>query len=223
MPKRASIDFVVAKNDDLADLRFGGEPFGLPSALWPKSKSTQEVMQFICQIPFDSGLIPGAEKSVAYLFIANGDGNETWLPNGGENAVVILRENQLTNSLTVGDSPRLIRMVKHWWNSRLVPEACSYVAKLTFSDDPDYIPASKLQELPSEQVLVYRTTLEGNKLGGSPGFLQFDELPFSEKWQLLLQLDSTKIPFWINFGDAGVGYLFLNEAGKEGKFLWQCL
>jgi uncharacterized protein YwqG len=155
--------------------------------------------------------------------MAHGDVDGTWLPEGGENAVIILRENQLTNKITVGDAPRLFRMAKHWWNSKLVPEPCSYVADLSFTDDPDFIPATQLEHLPQDQIAAYGSRLEGNKLGGTPGFLQFDEIPFSEKWHLLLQVDSTAVPFWINFGDAGVGYLFLNEAGTAGKFLWQCL
>ena len=37
-----------------------------------------------------------------------------------------------------------------------------------------------------------------------------------------LQLDSTLVPFYINFGDAGVGYVFVNIDYTVGKFLWQC-
>ena len=38
----------------------------------------------------------------------------------------------------------------------------------------------------------------------------------------MVQLDSGKLPFDVNFGDAGVGYAFLSPDGKEGRFLWQC-
>jgi hypothetical protein len=53
-------------------------------------------------------------------------------------------------------------------------------------------------------------------------FMQGDEIPFDKGWQLLLQLDSCSVPFSVNFGDAGVGYAFLNGNGDEAKFLWQC-
>lgn len=64
--------------------------------------------------------------------------------------------------------------------------------------------------------------LDENKIGGTPVFMQGDEFPFESGWQLLLQLDACNVPFWVNFGDSGVGYAFLNETGDEAKFLWQC-
>jgi hypothetical protein len=38
-----------------------------------------------------------------------------------------------------------------------------------------------------------------------------------------LQLDSTGVPFEVNFGDGGVGYAFLAADGNVGKFAWQSL
>lgn len=64
--------------------------------------------------------------------------------------------------------------------------------------------------------------LDENKLGGTPVFMQGDEFPFKGNCRLLLQLDSCSVPFYINFGDAGVGYAFLNDKADQAKFLWQC-
>jgi uncharacterized protein YwqG len=211
MPKRASIDFVACANPNGDGIRFGGEPFGLPKLLWPVSKSLGEPMQFICQIPFGPDLFPGATESVAFLFMSSGDG-----------AVIILPRGKLANSVTVGDAPRLYRMVKKWLRKDLVPESCVYDCGLTFSEDPAFISQSQLSKLPDSEAKRYRDSLGGNKLGGTPGFLQNDELPFPEPWHLLLQLDSTRVPFWINFGDAGIGYAFINGNGTEARFLWQC-
>ena len=61
-----------------------------------------------------------------------------------------------------------------------------------------------------------------NKIGGKPTFIQNDEYPSEEKWDLLIQLDSMNIPFFVNFGDAGVGYGFISEDRQKAKFLWQC-
>jgi uncharacterized protein YwqG len=154
--------------------------------------------------------------------MTSGDVDETWVPDGGENALVIVPREKLTNSLTVGDAPRLCRMVKKWLSKKLVPEACSFCANLTLSEDPAFIPEHKLMDKADEQTDTYCDALKGNKLGGTPGFLQGDELPVPEPWHLLLQLDSAQVPFWINFGDAGIGYAFINHAGTEGRFLWQC-
>ena len=223
MPKRASIEFVPCSHSEGVHLRFGGEPFGLPPSLWPLSQGTNEPMQFICQIPFGADLFPGTAEAVAYLFMtSSGDVDQTWDPDAGENALVVVPREQLTNSLTVGDAPRLCRMVKKWWRKTLVPVSCSFSAKLTTSEDPVFIPEAKLMEMPEAQANAYHEALAGNKVGGTPGFLQCDELPLSEPWHLLLQLDSTRVPFWINFGDAGIGYAFINRSGTEGKFLWQC-
>jgi uncharacterized protein YwqG len=223
MPKRASINFAPSSETKDAHLKFGGEPYGLPHSLWPVSKRCGEPMQFICQIPFGPDLFPGVAEAIAYLFMtSSGDGDETWSPDGGENSLIILTREKLTGSLTVGDAPRLCRMVKKWWNKQLVPESCVFSTTLTISEDPPFVPQGVLMELPKEQADNYLESLVGNKLGGTPGFLQNDELPVSEPWHLLLQLDSTRVPFWINFGDAGVGYAFINGNGTDGKFLWQC-
>src|SRR5881296_2484384 len=179
-------------------------------------------MQFICQIPFGPDLFSGVTEAVAYLFITSGDGDQTWVPDGGENALIVLPRERLTTSLTVGDAPRLCRMVKKWWKKELMAESCIFSARLTLSEDPPFIPESRLFQLPEEEAKAYRKALAGNKVGGTPGFLQGDELPFPAPWHLLLQLDSTQVPFWINFGDAGIGYAFINRNGTEGKFLWQC-
>lgn len=65
--------------------------------------------------------------------------------------------------------------------------------------------------------------LEGCRLGGTPEFMQGEEYPGPKKeWRFLAQLDSCALPFEINFGDAGIGYAFINQSGSRGKFLWQC-
>ncbi|AQY20463.1 hypothetical protein T261_05774 [Streptomyces lydicus] len=60
-------------------------------------------------------------------------------------------------------------------------------------------------------------------LGGpgiEPQWLQGEEEP-GEGWRLVVQLTDGE-PFFLNFGDAGIGYAFLSPDGKEGRFLWQC-
>ena len=222
MPKRAAIEFAPCEETESIMLKFGGDPYGMPEFLWPISASTAESMQFICQIPFGPDLFPGVAETVAYLFMAAHETAETWLPEGGENAVVLVPRGKTTPLHTTGSAPPLQRMVKKWWKRSLVAEPCVFSGELTPAEDPKFIPQELLEKLPERQVTAYRDKLGGNKLGGTPGFLQGDGLPYPAPWHLLLQLDSTQVPFLINFGDAGVGYLFLNSIGTEGKFLWQC-
>ena len=222
MPKRGSIEFVRCPETGGVILKFGGEPYGLPEALWPISRISKQPMQFVCQIPLRPDLFPGVGEGVAYLFMTKGDGDQTWVTDGGENAVIVLPRDKRTSSFAVGDAPRLCRMTKKWWSKRLIPKTCIFSGNIIVSEDPTFIPAARLARMPEAEVRMYREALVGNKLGGTPGFLQNDELPIPEPWHLLVQLDSTQVPFWINFGDAGIGYAFINGNGTEGKFLWQC-
>jgi len=100
-----------------------------------------------------------------------------------------------------------------------VPESCRFSAKLTISEDPTFIPESTLMQMPEEQARAYRDALGGNKLGGTPGFLQGDELPIPEPWYLLLQLDSAQVPFWsISETQALVMHLSIRLVLKGGFF-----
>jgi|SRR5690554_299429 len=70
---------------------------------------------------------------------------------------------------------------------------------------------------------VEEDELEGSRIGGAPEFMQGEEYPEpKEDWIFLAQLDSCSLPFEVNFGDAGIAYVFLNKSATEGKFLWQC-
>ncbi len=223
MRKRASIEFVKSSEIEATALKFGGAPYGLPASLWPVSRQMTKPMQFICQIPFGPSLFPGVTEAVAYLFMTSSDDcPETWVAGGGENALIVLQREELTGGLTVADAPPVCRMEKRWWSKRLIAKPCVFHGKLITSEDPDFIPEAELLQMPETQIEAYRAVLSGTKLGGSPGFLQNDELPMPAPWHLLLQLDSAQIPFWINFGDAGIGYAFINGNGTEGKFFWQC-
>jgi len=66
--------------------------------------------------------------------------------------------------------------------------------------------------------------LEGVRIGGEPSYLSSQPQPdIGSDWRFLIQVDSYGLPFKINFGEAGVGYAFINTAGDSGKFLWQSI
>lgn len=56
---------------------------------------------------------------------------------------------------------------------------------------------------------LFTTLWSEIKVGVTPTFLQYPEYPGEGNWRLLLQLDSQRVPFSVNFGDAGVGYALL--------------
>ena len=60
------------------------------------------------------------------------------------------------------------------------------------------------------------------RLAEPPGFLQAAR-DTGSGWRFLLQVDSTTVPFELNFGDGGIGYAFLSPDGGRGKFMWQSL
>ena len=65
--------------------------------------------------------------------------------------------------------------------------------------------------------------LEGDKIGGTPGFIDGDEFPNDDpNWLLLLQLDSDNDNFAVNFGEEGLSFTFINKEGTKAKFMWQC-
>lgn len=190
--------------------KFGGQPDWVSSPEWPLSRETGEPMRFICQIKLPNSLFGAVRAEMAYLFMTDEQDNfvdGTYDPNGGENAVILQPAGSTTiPTKSLAEGPTLYRMIKKSGQKLLVPEPCQFA--VTFVE--------------VEEVEPVQDEIKENKIGGRPVFLQGEELPFQSQSRLLLQLDSCSVPFYVNFGDAGVGYAFLNEAGDQAKFLWQC-
>lgn len=204
--------------------KLGGQPVWLTGPEWPLSRSTGSPMRFIGQVALEPrifGVVPGR---LAYLFMTDEadfvDG--TWEPDAGENAVVIQPgryDTGETQPLLAG--PTLYQMVDLPGAACRTPAPCEFLVELESGEDPDWVDPWA-SDWDDETIDRYCRSVEGNKIGGTPGFLQRPEWPTGEGWRRLLQLDSTRVPFELNFGDAGVGYAFLSGDGTRGKFLWQC-
>jgi len=181
-------------------------------------------MRFICQIAINSERFHPVAAQMAYLFMTDGEEfvDGTWEANGGENAVILQPGETNVKIGPLAEGPSLYRMVKKLFHKLLVPESCEFSVALKPAEDPDFAEESARAKWDKAAWEDYASALEGNKIGGSPIFIQNTEYPGPGRWRLLLQLDSTKVPFSVNFGDAGVGYLFLSEDGWVAKFLWQC-
>lgn len=126
------------------------------------------------------------------------DVQETWKHDGGENAIILQPGVNEIKSEAIIDGPTLYQT--------------SYVQ----TKGKAFECSIGLREV-VENGTVGNDADVTNKFGGMPTFLQGEEYPSSEKWDLLIQLDSTNLPFSVNFGDAGVGYGFINSDGNKSE------
>jgi uncharacterized protein YwqG len=224
MVKRKSIEFVESRKPISQPVtKFGGQPVWVGEPQWPVSKSSGNPMRFICQIAISDVPFDPVSARMVYLFMTDEEKyvEGTWEPDGGENAVILRPGPTVAKTAPLAAGPSLYRMVKQTSNTQLVPEPCEFSVMLEPSEDPDFVETAEREKWQKKEREIYDSALDGNKIGGSPIFIQNTEFPGPGRWRLLLQLDSTRVPFYVNFGDAGVGYLFLSEDGQAAKFLWQ--
>lgn len=227
MPLRQKIEFVEhSASIHESKTKFGGQPDWITTPQWPISKTTGNPMRFLCQIELDKQVFPGALGEMAFIFMTDEDEyvDGTWEHDSGENCVVIQPSQAplVVETASIFKGPSLCTMVEVAGESRLVPVEKTYAVRLSIGEDPVFQPSDALQESSEEQIDSYESELQGNKIGGTPAFIQGDEFPSDKPWQLLLQLDSTQVPFSVNFGDAGVAYAFIDPSGSKGRLLWQC-
>lgn len=226
MVRRYSIELVESKKTIQEPVtKFGGQPVWLGEAQWPLSKSTGNPMRFICQIAIPEDVFGPCAAKMAYVFITDEGANYvdgTWEPDGGENTVILQPGSTSFPTKPLKDGPTIYQMVKKMFKKLLVPQPCEFCVNMESSEDPDFVDEKERLKWDDCKWGHYAETLDGNKIGGTPIFLQNTEFPGPGNWKLLLQLDSTRIPFYLNFGDSGIGYIFLSEDLTVGKFLWQC-
>ena len=228
MSIRSAIRFVPATSP-VSDhvTKFGGQPAWLEAAQWPLSRETGNPMRFICQIALEESVFPGAGGAMAYVFMTDEEDNYvdgTWEPDGGENAVVIQPGAALEGiaTLPIAKGPSLCDMVDSEDGKSRVAVAREYAVTLDTAPEPDYVDEAGREAWTESAYQAYAQALDGNKIGGSPIFLQGDEFPDDGKWKLLMQLDSAQVPFDVNFGDMGIAYAFIDDTNRIGKLLWQC-
>ncbi len=205
--------------------RFGGQPHWVTTPQWPLSRLTEKPMQFIGQIRLDPPLFMGGAGRMAYLFMSGDDEyvDSTWEPEGGENALVIQPGLYDGPSAPLVTGPTLYRLVEQPEQNHHAREPVEFGIESHLVQEPDYQSPEEREGWTPAAYEAYAQALGGNKIGGAPSFLQGDEFPPGATWRLVLQLDSAAVPFFVNFGDAGVGYAFIDESERLGRFLWQSL
>ena len=225
MVKKYSIEFDEV-TEPITELvtKFGGQPVWLAEPQWPLSRSTNEPMQFICQIALDAEIFGEMQGRMAYIFMTDDeDVDNTFDPESGENAVVIQPGHfaEPIKLLVVGSTLE---------SGDMSHRKVEFVARLQPGEDSDFEnEADRFKRMNGlgakdiEKEYAKMESMSSNKIGGTPQFLQRDEFPDeSGDWKLLLELDSNTELFYVNFGDSGIGYAFINHDGTKGKFLWQC-
>ena len=182
--------------------KFGGQPIWISEPQWPISHTSGEKLSFIGQIVLDENLFPYGECKVVYLFMnTNDDADETWNPDGGENAVIIQPGDNSIKSISDATGP----IVEHAYDSEFdTDKLCEFSVKTI-----------EHYELKNDD----EELLSNNKIGGIPYWYQYEAAPYKNS-VFIAQLNES-IPVEVNFG-SGKAYIFINTTGTEGKLLWQC-
>ena len=202
--------------------KFGGQPTWLQAPTWPLSASTGEQMKFIGQVVLYPELFGQVSGRMAYIFMTDLEKHvvPAWDPESGENAVIIQPGAPCRwKTQPSASGPTVYEYIEIPGQAELHPRFCEYLVDVQRRTDPEFQDENQRAGMDEPTFDRYSKEVEGNKIGGTPAFLQEDAMP--PGGHLLLQLDSTKVPFYLNFGDCGVGYAFISPDGSMGKFLFQ--
>jgi len=192
--------------------RFGGQPDWLEAPCWPVSAELGVPMRFIAQIRLPAE--PDAAPRLAYVFLTDEDEEyvDTFEADGGENAVIVQPGGVVpVDYEPLASGPSLCDREGH--------PVC-FLLETDPPRDTGAVPAPGADQPQNATGTALGANLPAVQVGGTPAWVQGEETPAGD-WQLLAQIDSTQVPFWINFGDAGIGYVFLDTALTRGCLLWQ--
>jgi hypothetical protein len=197
--------------------RLGGMPHWLEEPQWPVDPYENELAPFMGQFRVSAADGSGNGDRMVYLFA---------IGFSGEHATVVQPGGQVTESFetraavtgpTDLDRVHLLRVDEEVDFSHVERE----LEPVEDEDEDDR--EERLEELLEERRKDAAGSIRMNQLGGPdvvPVWLQGNDLP-GEGWHLVAQLDSYQLPFEVNFGDSGVGYLFVSPDGKNAEFFFQ--
>jgi hypothetical protein len=218
------IRYIATRTDPLRPVtKFGGQPNWISAPQWPLSRSTGKQMTFVGQVALDRTTFPGVKGRMAYLFVtADDDGgidSEPWNPDAGENAVIVQPGGTVTVEVAndrIG--PTSETSVKDAASGQYVDRPVVYRVALGPHVDAPFIDDTAIVKLSTPEQDRYFSALDGDKIGGTPAFIQPAEFPCTAN-RLLLQIENP--PFYLNLGDGGDGFAYINDEGTAGKFLSQ--
>ena len=201
--------------------KLGGQTVWLDEPQWPLSRATGKPMNFVGQFVLYPEIFGPLEARMAYIFMYDDEPfvNGTWLPDGGENAVILQPGAWTEPAIARATGPTLYHAARRP-DGAIEQVPVEYALRVTPGEDPERLDENEFRARGAWD--EYCEHVNESKIGGAPAFLQNPEYPGPGEWKLLAQLGSTLFGYNINFGVSGVGYAFLNENGDSAKFLWQC-
>lgn len=197
--------------------KFGGQPTWLTEPQWPISEAWDVPMRFLCQIEIPSFL--SSTRRLAYIFVTHPDFGEDFFdpdiifPDGGENAVILQ-----PGGTYGGETQALVHGPTLYLKSG---QPAEFEVELCEQNDPAFIPREEYVRMGADPAGAYFEAIQGNKIGGIPAFFQGDEWPSEGSWNLLLQLETNRLPFHFNLGASPLAFAFVNQQCTEGRFLVQ--
>jgi hypothetical protein len=204
--------------------KVGGQPNWIAGPQWPLSRFSGTKMHFLAQFSLDSELFPDSLSTMAYVFEADpepsSDAGDIWQPGGGENAV-ILQPAGVPDVDTVPEAtgPTIMTTVSDAAGT-LREKQVTYVARLDRVTDPALVLHEQLDTLSDDESTAYLQAVEFDKIGGTPAFIQDEEFPMCGRASTLAAQVSLVPSDW-NLGDGGVGYVFMDRSGVNGRYLAQ--
>ena len=155
-------------------------------------------------------------QRMAYVFMTDEQEahvERTYEASGGENAV-ILQPGPFNPIVSTRNSPTGPTLTRNTEQPRSVMDRLRGIRRVV-RQDIEFVVSEQVVEPTEENQLQ-------SHIGGEPFWLQSDETPGDGEWRFLMQIDSATVPFEINFGDAGVAYVFAKTSGTEACMFWQC-
>lgn len=193
--------------------KFGGLPDWLGDPAWPVASDGRPLV-FYGQLP-----VGGDPPRTAYIFINSSDDAWSFEALSEGNAVVV-RPGGPPHLATIakGTGPRLFEQVEE--PNRFVRRARPVPYERFVSVVPGADPAEWSSPDFGPDDFPRPSHGDGNKIGGTPLFLQGPEYPPGEGWRFAFKFGAA----WAGreMGDGAECYGFVREDGT-GAFLWQCL
>jgi hypothetical protein len=201
--------------------KFGGQPDWIGEPQWPVADDGKP-LTFHAQLP-----VPGHQGQMAYVFFAEAADDDSWGPLSSGNAVVV----QPAGTCHLPTAPlrhgpgiwRIVEEPGHYSRLWGIHERYERYAVLKEGLDPlvvDYPPYDlDAPRLPYEPEMPVDTT-DTNKIGGTPSWLQGDDVPDGDGWRFAFQWTAD----WASeeLADGAEIYGFIRDSDLAACVLWQC-